>query len=570
MFSAAELIEILHARFRRRFPLHVERPFGEFPPTWRAWFQSMAERIGAVTGAPAADYLNVMSQRTPRLPPAAVAELSRWRAFASLGRQQWEPAPRDQRGLRRFAAFVSALLHLVFAAMLLFLGFVAIGDAPMQEREAGDAIQVEFIGQGTPDEQGGAPAQGETDAQTASSSAGPTSATAASSSAASPAASVAVTPTPTSAAAEPTEPSPTATAQPLVVTQTKTPDIDFTLPAPVPQDLNLPQLQIATPELATNVAEVETFEARPSAPVQTRPLPQLTTPTVPTLRTQVAEVEVLQPLQQVPVRELPPTPVRTPQLREPTLRTATREIELRAPPAPIPATATVAAPSPAQKPSPPTAAPGHSAATGQSPVATASSTTAGRPQPNPGAGPPTGIAPAGVGPAPSARAGAAPTKVPGDDWGDSNRNVAGSRSPGTKPGLFNGDGSVRLPGGSGRAGGGLPPGTITEDFEKIDRRGTWLKRPPLDYTPTRFDKFWVPHEDLLEEWVRRGIKTVAIPIPGTSKRIECSVSLLQFGGGCWVSDPNLQDQEAIARPPPDVPFKPELQEDKGSLQRSPH
>src|SRR3546814_708345 len=77
----------------------------------------------------------------------------------------------------------------------------------------------------------------------------------------------------------------------------------------------------------------------------------------------------------------------------------------------------------------------------------------------------------------------------------------------------------------GKVGGGLPPGTITEDFEKIDRHGTWLKRPPFDYTPTAFDRFWVPNETLLQEWVRRSIKEVLIPIPGTSKSITCSVVL---------------------------------------------
>ena len=43
--------------------------------------------------------------------------------------------------------------------------------------------------------------------------------------------------------------------------------------------------------------------------------------------------------------------------------------------------------------------------------------------------------------------------------------------------------------------------------------------------------------------------------------------LLQLGGGCGISDPNLQDQEAIARPPPDIPFKPELQEDQDALKQ---
>jgi hypothetical protein len=47
------------------------------------------------------------------------------------------------------------------------------------------------------------------------------------------------------------------------------------------------------------------------------------------------------------------------------------------------------------------------------------------------------------------------------------------------------------------------------------------------------------------------------------------VSILQLGGGCYVTDPNLTDQEATARPPPDIPWKPELQEDQDSLEKPP-
>ena len=43
------------------------------------------------------------------------------------------------------------------------------------------------------------------------------------------------------------------------------------------------------------------------------------------------------------------------------------------------------------------------------------------------------------------------------------------------------------------------------------------------------------------------------------------ISLLQLGGGCGISDPDLNEQPADGRPPPDVPFKPELQEDNGSV-----
>ena len=67
--------------------------------------------------------------------------------------------------------------------------------------------------------------------------------------------------------------------------------------------------------------------------------------------------------------------------------------------------------------------------------------------------------------------------------------------------------------------------------------------------------------------LRGGIKTVLIPIPGTSKTIRCNVALLAFGGGCGISDPNMQDVETDGRPPPDVPFKPELHEDQDGLRR---
>src|SRR3546814_13533923 len=50
-FSSAELIDAL--RRRRRRSLRPERPAGEFPPGWAAWFDAMKVRTGAVTGATA-------------------------------------------------------------------------------------------------------------------------------------------------------------------------------------------------------------------------------------------------------------------------------------------------------------------------------------------------------------------------------------------------------------------------------------------------------------------------------------------------------------------------------------
>jgi hypothetical protein len=134
---------------------------------------------------------------------------------------------------------------------------------------------------------------------------------------------------------------------------------------------------------------------------------------------------------------------------------------------------------------------------------------------------------------------------------------------GEPQGLYNAEGGPRLA--EQPVNTGQPPGTLDDRIVDLDRSGTWLKRKPTDYEPTTFDKYWRPNETLLAEWVRKGIKRMAIPIPGTSKRIECVVSLLQFGGGCGISDPNLNDQPASARPPPDIPFKPHLQEDNGSV-----
>src|SRR5690606_7075621 len=134
-------------------------------------------------------------------------------------------------------------------------------------------------------------------------------------------------------------------------------------------------------------------------------------------------------------------------------------------------------------------------------------------------------------------------------------------------GLFDADGRARLPPGSSASSRGEPaPGVVEEDIADLDRAGTWLKRKnPLTYEATTFDKYWMPGGNLLQEWVRRGIREVRIRIPGTSKRIHCVVSLLQLGGGCGIDDPNMQDQEATARPAPEIPWKPELQENQEAL-----
>jgi hypothetical protein len=162
----------------------------------------------------------------------------------------------------------------------------------------------------------------------------------------------------------------------------------------------------------------------------------------------------------------------------------------------------------------------------------------------------------GAGPATKAAPGGWPGAAKSDDWGASNRNVAGTGNGdgGNGDGLFDKDGRVRLPDEWSQQSG-----------IDVDRAGTWLKRPGLEYRGTRFDQYWIPQGNLLEEWVRRGLKKVAIPIPGTRTRLECVVSLLQLGAGCYPVNPDVNEQPAIPRPPPAIPFKPGLQEDNGSL-----
>lgn len=645
MLSAAELIEALQARHRRRFPLHAERPFGEFPPTWRAWFLSMRERAGAVVGAPVGDFVAILAARPAPPRPKAPPPLTRWQALRRLGRQQWEPASPDLHRTRRFAAVFSGVMHLVLVVLLLWLGEIQLADAPPEAATEGEATLVEFIGEGTPtDDTGGAPAQGATPgaaaAASATTAAAPTTdarsevaqdadqpqadapateqaspATSARAEASTPTPAVVptdvptpdvplpelrapdlvLTPPPPEAAPPPVvvEPAPAPPApveQPLVVTQTPKPDNDFRVPPPSPP---VPAPVVVPPK--PEVREVAVTPSRPPAPepaprtepaapaaaAPKPPVPVPPTPAPPVAKPPTSPAPTpAPPKPPTPVPPVPTPPVPKPPAPPAVAPEAPKPAPKPAPPAskppaaPAPSAPKPSAPpaSPAPKPAAPTPAP-----TGEGPVRVApagparrspalpASPAGGVARPAAGAGHPVANAPGGVGPSPSARPGAAPATVRDDDWGASARNVPGNATAGRSEGLFDGSGRVRLPGNGGNVGGGLPPGTIVEDFEKIDRMGTWLKRPSLGYTPTRFDRFWVPHEDLLQEWVRKGIKEVIVPIPGTSKKMRCVVSLLQAAGGCTITDPNLQDQEATARPPPDVPFKPELQQDQGSL-----
>jgi len=354
----------------------------------------------------------------------------------------------------------------------------------------------------------------------------------------------------------------------FVVPPTSVPRTEVRVVTRDPQDIAVRERTVVTVEAPTPRSNVPT-----PRPVE----PQLRTPEVSVQERQVAVIEAPAPAVRVPgpqvdasvrqrelqVREREIRPVTAPAVTVATLPTREVTVPGRSPEV---AVRERAVPNAAPRPAPP------------SPTAPSSTATASAPSTSPGATRAPGnraSTPAGSSTSQAAAASgnwATPNRA--DDWGaanhpqDADLNGRAVSATGKSGGsLFNADGSVRVPGqaGTGNTERGAPGGEKDGwSKERIAQSGTWLKRPPYDYTPTSFDKYWAPNESLLAEWVRKGIKAVEIPIPGTSSTISCVISVLQFGGGCGLSDPNMQDQPAIARPPPDIPFKKELQEDNGS------
>jgi len=553
MFTAADIIEILGQR-RRLKSIRPEVP-GKLPPGWQSWLDAMPPAERGVTGAQPQAIVDAFAHRPLARPPRRAVQLNRWQAFATLWRQQWHAPMPEERGTRWFAAGFSGALHCVLIAMLLWLAYVRI-EPPAPAAEGENVVQVEFIGRGTPREQGGGtPAGAQPEAQPPAASARAASTQpptpqqpSAAPAAAQPAqaapeqqvASVEEAPAP-----QPQPPAP----QPLQVTEVAQPDTNFVLPPPRPREVTLPQREIVVPEVrqpTPRIAEVET----PRQVAVDVERPQLRVQSTPQLRAEpepTPEPEVSARMPQTRAREVRITSA-TPELQVPAVRAQVREI-------PMPDLGTT--PAPAQD--------GEASAARSTAASNATAAT-------PSGGPPattTGTqraATSGAGPATAAKPGAWPTPERADDWGGSTRNRPGGNpggKQGEKPGLFNADGTPRLV--DAPPSGGNAPGTVEQRIADLDRAGTWLKRPPYDYTPTAFDKYWRPRETLLQEWVRKGIKKLSIPIPGTDKKLECVVSLLQFGGGCGIADPNKNEQPASARPPPDIPFKPELQEDNGSV-----
>ena len=547
MFSAAELLQALLTRRR----LRSIRPVTQigFPPSWIAWLESLNERVGAVTGATAESIVAIFEQRELASPPRRAIELNRWQAFAMLWRQQWQPPVREERWLRWSALSFSLLVNGVFVAMLLYLMYLRFMVVSQSE---GEQVRVQLVGIGAPDEEGGGPPSPAPDPEPTPSAAAPDAAAQPerpqltqeqpeASTVYAPAQPQSEREVPQLVDIQPTPPA----QQPLQVTESRTSESTFRLPPPRERSVAVPQPQVAVPQLRTQIVEIPT--PRPLAPV--RPIQRDAPPreiTVPQITQQATEIPTSRPLQSVRARALPEQATAAPQLQVPSASTEPRSL-----------------PIPAQRPAAATA-------TGATPT-TAATKPSGTPAATTDQVRGTQPAATSAGPATTPRPGSAPTTARADDWGDARRNVAGQPdggdTPGARPGIYNQDGSLRMPA-AASAPGNAPPGSVEERIANLDRAGKWLQRPGLPYKKSAFEKYWVPHETLLQEWVRKGIKKLSIPIPGTSKRLECVVSILQVGGGCGISDSEkMFEQPAVARPPPDIPFKPELHEDQDDLKK---
>ncbi|MBH1490482.1 hypothetical protein [Stenotrophomonas muris] len=580
---AEQLIDLLLARQQPRAVLEksTRLPYG-----WALWLRSLGPLPRPFH---AREVIAVFLPRPLPGPPGQSPRLSPWQALRRLFWQDWDAAPRDQRWMRWTSALVSALLHLLFFVLLLWVAVIRTS-APDEEGTEGERVQVEFVGRAS--QEGGGDQPGAEAAAAAAAGrvapgqeAGAASApaprpvaaeTTASSPASAPTASV--PPPPADAEPAPVAAPPPSPVQATEVAQAST---DFVVPpvsvprtevsvvprdsTPAVRERSVQPVQapptpspVRTPELAVRTPQVRDIQVRE------REVSTVDAPVAPRLL-RSAEVQVRVPQQDVQVREREVQAVADPQVRmaavagrEPAVRAPTgrdvqvREREVASAPVAAPASSSGSATA-----TPATAAQGSATQASSSARPSASSSTPAN---------------AGARPAPDPGNWATPAK--GDDWGSSSRNRDGSSNgirqastAGKGSGLFNADGSVRVPGqeGDGHAARGAPGGANDGwSKERIAQSGTWLKRPPYDYTPTSFDKYWVPQESLLAEWVRKGVKAMEIPLPGTNTRISCVISILQAGGGCGLTNPNMQDQPAVARPPPDIPFKKELQEDNGS------
>lgn len=549
MTTAQELIAALERR-RLLKRGQADGPMG-MPEGWQRWFESQPPVDADAARARVEAWVAPLAQRMPHAAPARATRLGL--PFFHLQRLARPHDPRDERALRIGVGVLDLLLHVVLAVALLWLMYLHLLAMTQQQDDPGQVVQVEFIGRGNAETGGGAMASAGAPASVPTRSRGAR--RAAPATASSPAemsppapdlAPATLAPPPSIDVSRPVPAlleAPTLSQQVLQVSEVPQPQPgEFRLPPPRERSVALPQATLREIQPRQQVEAVPQLDA-PRVRTLSQAPPQLAL-RVPEVKEQVRPLDVFQPDASLVVRErMAPPSARAPAVQVPQLRSEVRQLPLQEPEKPgAPATDEGAG-----KPM---------TATGQ---VVAGSGQGVRSAAEDGRGVTAGGN--GAGPAAMPAAGGWPGPKKSDDWGASSRTVAGTGNGEGKDGragLFNPDGSVRLSDEWSKPGG-----------LDLDRAGTWLQRPGLEYRGTRFDKYWIPQGTLLQEWVRRGIKELSIPIPGTGLKLHCVISLLQFGGGCMPVDPDINEQSSTGRAAPDIPFKPALQEDNGSLRPAP-
>lgn len=531
MFGPDDLAAALRSRRRA---LRSIRPQGEsqFLTSWRAWLQ--AGPLQAPSPAyPESDLRDLLAARAPRpRKPGSRMQLTRWQSFRSLFRNNWDDADDGNRRLRIGSAIASLVINLFFAAMLLWLMYLRFMARPSEAEDL--AMRVQLIGQGAPEEEGGGTPQPQPEITTARAS--PREATAKPEAAAPERATVA--PAQVQAQAEAVASLPMQTPQAPVAPAPEQP-----LPPSTPILVAKPTE--AVPKFTQPLQQMPrlpTLVAAPQPELHAQTLPNIPEPTpaepapLPTVRTQAVA--------------MPTLPSRTPAVQASDLSQAVRD--LPTPPAPAAASAA------------PSAAPASPAAGANAPLRGTAATT-GAPATTAGNG--SGVQPTGrgVGAGTQAKTGGPPTPLKGDDWGAAGRNVAG-QPRGAIDGNRNGgaNGNRYDTGGTAKYGADQFVARVKDPYKE----GSWVKRQARKDDPTMFEPYWVPHENLLEEWVRKGIKEIEIPLGGDGKRvIKCKISLLALGGGCGIGPGvnGVKDNPAQARKPPAVPFKSKYFDDPSAL-----
>ena len=481
---------------------------------------------------------DVFFERGPKPPTRRLPELTRWQAIRRLFNQEWLPPGPEDRKLRISAAFISTLMNLFFFAMLLWLMYWKFMMPPRPEMD--ESIRVQMSGAGAPEEEGGGAPERAGDIEVASDQSRSAQ----------------------SAVDAPASESANATAPEMVqenIEATSVPVTQATVPthstvAPPIQHIEQPaeSQPIVASKPTQAVTEYRVPDIKPMPLPAQRPV-ELKAETLPELATlpMPAEPEPAAPRVSMPNVRIAPNTQAPKGMQASDLTGAVKAL-----PNPTPSNGSAAGQA-------------DSSDKAQASTTTGAQNAATNAAPTAAAGNKQGVAAnaQGAGAATSPKQGSVPTPIRGDDWGDAKKNVAGTPKGGSRgngkangtgnntAGIFNPDGSIRLP----DQFKAKPPDPYKE--------GSWMKRPGIVVQDTVFNKYWRPPGTLLEDWVRRGIKAISIPIPGTNMVLNCQISLLQLGGGCIPGSGKNgpKDNPATARPPPDIPFKRELFEDQSVL-----